>query len=179
MGGATKTGSGPKPAYGAGGTSYGGGAKSPYAAGSKSPSGIVPGLLIGSALGFWGTYWLIGAYHYPYAHPYSYYNASSKANETKPVECLCRTDQECGCDDNSADSEYMTSIIGNGSYDGLNKTLVNVANDTIYINGTLPNGTTASGGTDDVNGSDSMQSLLRSMGWWPIATTALALAYLA
>jgi hypothetical protein len=173
-----------RPSYGTGGSSYAGGAKQPYTSGSKSPSGILPGLFIGSTLGFWGTYWLVGAYHYPYTHPYGFYNQSSNRNESKPVECLCRVDEECGCDDNSADTTYMNSIIGNGSYDALNKSLVNVANvngtDTIYINGTLANGTTSSGGTEDpYSAAGGMSSLLHAAGWWPLATTALALAYIA
>ncbi|KAH8682452.1 hypothetical protein BX600DRAFT_44690 [Xylariales sp. PMI_506] len=180
-GGSTTTGSGPKPAYGSSGSYYGGGSTTPYRAGSTSPSGIVPGVLIGSSLGFWGgSYWALGAYSYPYAHPYVFHNVTTNQNETKPVECLCRQDQECGCDDNT-DTTYLSSVIGNGSYAGLNQTLVTVAaingTDTILINGTLPNGTTASGGTDSPNGVGGMQSILQAMGWWPIATTVLALAY--
>lgn len=172
------------PKYGSGGTSYGGGAKTPYRSGSTSPSGIVPGLLVGSALGFWGTYWLIGAYHYPYSHPYNYYNHSSNQNETKPVECLCRTDQECGCDDNSSDTTYMDGLIGDGNYTTMDKSLVNVATvngtDTIYINGTLANGTTASGGTESADSAaGGMGSLLQTAGWWPLAATAIAFAYVA
>lgn len=79
----------------------------------------------------------------------------------------------------------MSGLIGNGSYDSLNKTLVNVANvngtDTIYINGTLPNGTTASGGTESASSASDggMTALLRAAGWWPLAATALALSYVA
>jgi hypothetical protein len=135
-------------------------------------------------LGFWGSYWLLGAYSYPYTHPYYYHNATTNKNETKPVDCLCRTDQECGCDDNGDDA-YFATIIGNGTYQGLDKSVVNVADvngtSTIYINGTLPNGTTASGGTEDPDGvsaAGGMQSLLHTAGWLPIATTLLVLAYL-
>ena len=58
-----------------------------------------------------------------------------------------------------------------------------VKNDTdgrtyIYIDGTLPNGTTAAGGEDDPNdASDSYMAMLRSAGWWPVISTALALAF--
>jgi hypothetical protein len=181
-GGSTTTGSGTRPNYVAGGVYYGGGAKTPYTSGSRSPGGIVPGLLIGSSLGFLGTYWLLGAYSYPYTHQYYYHNDTTNKNETKPVDCLCRQDQECGCDDNGDDT-YFSSLIGNGTYAGLNQSVITVANangtDTIFINGTLPNGTTASGGTDSPNAAGNMQSVLRSVGWVPVATTLLALAYLA
>jgi hypothetical protein len=77
----------------------------------------------------------------------------------------------------------MNSILGNGSYAGLNQSVVTVANvngtDTIFINGTLANGTTASGGTEDPSAAGGMRSLLQAAGWWPLAATALALAYVA
>lgn len=127
--------------------------------------------------------WMAGAYCYPYAHPYTFQNVTTNNEETKPVECLCTIDQECGCDDNSDDKEYMSSILGDGSYEGLNKTLVDVATingtTTIVINGTLPNGTTASGGTEDAfSAADGVRGLIPAMGWWLIATTALAFARL-
>jgi hypothetical protein len=75
-------------------------------------------------------------------------------NQTKPVKCLCQEYSECGCEDNT-DPAYVTSLVGNGSTDAMNSTLVRAANvngtDTIFINGTLPNGTTSSGGTDSPN----------------------------
>ncbi|KAI4599618.1 hypothetical protein KJ359_001715 [Pestalotiopsis sp. 9143b] len=175
-------GSGVKPSYGAGGRYYAGGATQPYRAGTSSiGSGIVPGLFFGSALGFWGAYWLAGAYHYPYAHPYTFYNQSLNQNETKPVECLCKIDEECGCEDNSSNSEYMSDILGNGSYAGLNQAVITVASvngtDIIFINGTLANGTTASGGTEDANAAGGRGSLLGAAVWRPLAATALVLAY--
>ncbi|KAI1844583.1 hypothetical protein JX266_009256 [Neoarthrinium moseri] len=178
------SGSGSRPSYGAGGAAYSGGAKTPYTAGRNSPSGIPGGLLAGSAIGFLGAYWLVGAYHYPYHHPYGFYNRTTDKNETKPVECLCRADEDCGCDDNSEDTEYMNGLIGNGTYEGLDKSRVTVANangtDTIFINGTLPSGTTAdstnNGGSNAAGG---MKTLLKSAGWWPLAATALALAVVA
>lgn len=61
---------------------------------------------------------------------------------------------ECGCDDNG-NTTFLDSLIGDGSYAALNKSLVNVADingtSTIVLNGTLPNGTTAAGGTENVN----------------------------
>jgi hypothetical protein len=141
-------------------------------------------------------------YLYPYSHPFVFYNMSSNRNESKPVICACDETVECGCDDNS-DNAFMTDIIGNGrympacslidsnpiaadkmltshtSYDALNKSLVTVAavngTSTILINGTLPNGTTANGGTDDPNAGAGMQVLLRGAGWWPVVATVLAM----
>jgi hypothetical protein len=72
----------------------------------------------------------------------------------------------------------MNDLIGNGSYAALNKTLVNVADvngtSTILINGTLPNGTTASGGTESPNAADGMRALLQHAGWWPLVATVCA-----
>ncbi|KAI1328903.1 hypothetical protein F5Y16DRAFT_137365 [Xylariaceae sp. FL0255] len=180
-GGQTTTGSGARPAYG-GGTYYGGGATIPYAAGSRSHSGIVPALFVGAAI---GTIAFIGfelteAYFYPFTHQYYYHNATTNQNETKPVTCICSAYNPCGCDDNG-NATYFNSIIGDGSYANLNKSLVDVApnkttgNETIYINGVLPNGTTAAGGTESPNAAD---ALVQSLGWWPVLGTAAAMALL-
>jgi hypothetical protein len=101
------------------------------------------------------------------------------ANETKPVTCLCAEFSVCGCDDNS-DTTFLDSIIGDGDYTKLNKTLVQVADingtSTIILNGTLPNGTTATGGTEEADGSSSDSSsgsssgrasgFLQASGYW-------------
>ncbi|KAI0402865.1 hypothetical protein F4802DRAFT_336021 [Xylaria palmicola] len=187
QGGRTTTGSGPPPAYG-GGAYYGGGAVAPYPAGRRSGSGILPGLLVGAALGgvaFAGYAYLHGAYVYPYTHQYWYHNATTNMNETKPVICLCDPYNPCACDDNG-NQTYFRSVIGDGSYQNLNHSLVTISrnettqNLTIYINGELPNGTTAAGGTDapDSAADGGMMALARAAGWWPAATMAFALAFL-
>ncbi|KAI1636323.1 hypothetical protein F4809DRAFT_609690 [Biscogniauxia mediterranea] len=185
-GGSTTTGSGVRPAYG-GGAYYGGGAKVPYTAGSRSASGIVPGFVGGAALGavaFVGISWAYGAYLYPYAHRYYYHNATTNQNETRPVTCVCGQYSVCSCDDNG-NTTYFNSVIGDGSYEGLNKSLVTVADNstngnetTIYILGDLPNGTTAAGGTESPNDAGGMMDLLHVVGWWPVVTGAFTLAFL-
>jgi len=160
-GGSTRQGSGPTRSYGGGGY-YGGGASTPYKSGGKTPNGLFPGVLIGSAaaLVIFPGIWLYSAYPYYYSHPYHFYNSSFQnatqqgLNETLPVVCLCEENSVCGCDENN-DQSYLNDLVGNGSYAALNKTLVTVSevNDTLtralVLNGTLPNGTTAPGGTDD------------------------------
>ncbi|KAK3383045.1 hypothetical protein B0T24DRAFT_32200 [Lasiosphaeria ovina] len=185
-GGRTTTGSGPPPAYG-GGRYYGGGAAQPYKAGATSASGIKP-LLVGGlvggavALAFWPGIWAHSVYLYPYSHPHNYYNASSKLNETKPVVCGCDEFSECGCDENG-NSTYMDDVLGNGSYAGLNQSLVTVGNysgkETILINGTLPNGTTAAGGDEDPNNSAGagFRMLLENAGWWPVVATVCGMVF--
>ncbi|KAF2970078.1 hypothetical protein GQX73_g3582 [Xylaria multiplex] len=184
-GGRTTTGSGPAPKYGSGGSYYGGGAAAPYSPGTRAGS-IAPALLTGAALGgigFLGVSYLYGAYTYPYHNHYWYHNATTMMNETKPVICVCDSTTPCTCDDNG-DQTYFNSVIGNGSYADLNHTLVAVArndttgNLTIYINGGVPNGTTASGGTENPNAANSMKVLAQAAGWWPAATVAVALAFI-
>ncbi|KAI2472570.1 hypothetical protein F4781DRAFT_343416 [Annulohypoxylon bovei var. microspora] len=185
-GGSTTTGSGVRPAYG-GGTYYGGGAKQPYTSGSTSPTGIAPLVLGGAALGtigFLGAYYAYGAYAYPYTHQYWYRNATNNKNETKPVTCVCDYYETCGCDDNG-NQTYFNSVIGDGSYANLNKSLVTVADNdtthesTIYIQGTLANGTTSSGGTEDPNAAGkNLVALAQTAGWWPVITTVIAIALL-
>jgi hypothetical protein len=85
------------------------------------------------------------------------------------VTCLCAAYAECGCDD-SDNTTFLDSLIGDGSYANLNLSLVNVADvngtSTILLNGTLPNGTTIPGGTEDANGAGvSMQALVQSSGY--------------
>ncbi|KAF7888707.1 uncharacterized protein EAF02_003248 [Botrytis sinoallii] len=179
-GGATKAGSGPAPAYGA-----------------RSPLGIAPVFLGLGALSIFPGLWLYGAYSYPYHNPYSFRNHSATrngtnttsasietrqdsdttgVNETKPVTCLCAAYSECGCDD-SGNSTFLDQIIGDGSYAALNKSLVNVAEvngtSTILINGTLPNGTTASGGSDSAAG----RTIVEGLGWWVMVATVFATCF--
>jgi len=72
----------------------------------------------------------------------------------------------------------MNSIIGDGNPAKFNQSLVRVATvndtDTIFINGTLPNGTTADGGTDTTSGSMSMFSSPSAFGWALIAMTMVS-----
>jgi len=202
-GGSTRTGSGVQPNYG-GGKYYGGGSKTPYKSGGRSPLGIAPVFLGVAALSVFPGLWLYGAYSYPYHNPYGYYNRSARrnhtntrrdvvyaeltslvsrqddtgANETKPVDCLCAPYVSCGCDDNG-DTTFLDSLIGDGSYAGLNKSLINVVDingtSTIVLNGTLPNGTTVAdpSATEDVTGSGSTTTsstggayVLQASGYW-------------
>ncbi|KAF2427249.1 hypothetical protein EJ08DRAFT_689017 [Tothia fuscella] len=165
---------GVRPSYG-GGRYYGGGAAAPYTAGGRSARGIAPVAFLGvGALAFFPGIWLYGAYMYPYSYPYSYYNASSRANQTKPVRCICQQYSDCGCDDND-DPSYMRDLIGNGTEQALNSSLVRVANvnntDTIFINGTIPNVTTASG-----DSSAGMRSFGMETTGWLIIGGAVAVA---
>jgi len=184
-GGRTTTGSGPPPAYG-GGKYYGGGAVQPLKPGTRTASGINPVLLgVGlGALAFWPGLWLYGAYSYHYNNPYRFHNETHDPpeNQTKPIICACDPYMPCGCDENG-DQAYLNDLIGNGSYSHLNHTLITVANvngtETILINGTLPNGTTAAGGTEDpYSAGTGMQLLLENAGWWPLLATVGAAVFL-
>jgi len=179
-GGRTSSGSGVRPSYG-GGRAYGGGSSVPYSSGKKTPKGLIAGgILAGGALGFlgtaWAASWIYGAYPYHYNRPWVYYNQSSNQNETTPVNCLCGRYRSCGCDEND-DQNYIKSVIGNGSPAQFNKSLVTVANNgsqkTIFLNGDLPNGTTASGGTDSGVAGMSPKAA------WAFATFMLATVFVA
>lgn len=159
LGGSTRLGSGAPRAYGGG--VYGGGAAQPYKAGSKTPKGLIAGAVLAPFLlvGLLPGLWLYSVYPYHYTNPYRFYNQSETnstnpngTNSSLPVTCLCEEYRPCGCDEND-DKKYLDDLVGNGSYDALNKSLVNVADvngtTTLVINGTLPNGTTAPGGQDD------------------------------
>lgn len=180
-GGRTTTGSGAPRTYG-GGAYYGGGTTVPYRAGGVSTLGLATVGLFGVgalSLAFWPGVWYHPAYLYPYNNPWTYHNATTGNNETKPVTCGCDAYQECGCDDNNS-TDYVSNVVGDGSYSNLNRSLVTVANvngtDTILINGTLPNGTTADGGTESASSAAGMKELIEMAGWWPAALTVVVLA---
>ncbi|KAH7012143.1 uncharacterized protein B0I36DRAFT_224647, partial [Microdochium trichocladiopsis] len=90
-----------------------------------------------------------GQYVYVWKSSCIYYNATTRRNETKPAECICSIYEPCGCDENH-DESYTSGLLGNGSYQSLNKSAVLVYNrdehdSVILILGGLPNGTTAPG----------------------------------
>ncbi|KAF4956454.1 hypothetical protein FGADI_3812 [Fusarium gaditjirri] len=170
-GGGGSRGVGPQPSF-AGGRYYPGGSSKPYKSGTSSPGRIAPYALGGAALAFWPGLWLYGAYMYPYSHPYHYHNDTSDEDEERDVLCGCSRYEYCACDDNNS-TQYFDELIGNGSYDALNKSIVNVAEVngtmTILINGTLPNDTAL----PDENASDNGALLRRmtrieGMGWFTI-----------
>jgi len=186
VGGQTKSGSGPRPVYGSapygGGAYYGGGGAIPYKSGEKSKyAGLVPIFLGASVLAFWPGVWLYGAYLYPHPEPWVFFNETSNQEESRPVICACEPYLVCGCDWDDSDQfkQYMTLLIGNGDYDSLNHTLVTIAEVngtvTILINGTLPNGTTASGGEEDAG--VGTQTLLIHAGWWPVLAAVCAMVF--
>lgn len=151
----------------------------PYRAGAVSTLGIAPLFFVGAAsLAFWPGIWYHPVYLYPYGNSWTFHNETTNANETKPVKCGCDAYQECGCDDNNS-TDYVNSVLGTGAYSQLNQSLVTVATvngtDTILLNGTLPNGTTASGGTESASAGVGMRRLAEMAGWWPAAATVLAI----
>ncbi|KAM0669775.1 hypothetical protein ACQRIU_000170 [Beauveria bassiana] len=189
-GGTTRAGSGPQPRFG-GGQYYSGGSRVPFAAGSTR-NGIVPGLLIGSALAFWPALWLSGAYMYNYHDPYRFRNESNNnRDEELPVICGCAEGASCSCDDSGNTTATLNELVGNGSYAGLNKSVVTVGTKdgqkVLLINGTLPNGTTAQGDEDrdaDGNSTESSDSAavktaLENMGLWPVVLTVVAIVFAA
>ncbi|KAL1981693.1 hypothetical protein VTN96DRAFT_2307 [Rasamsonia emersonii] len=173
VGGFTKTGSGTPRTYG-GGSYYAGGASVPYTAGAKSPLGVTPYLLPLGALAVISTLWLYDAYAYPWSRPYQYHNLTTNTDETLPVVCLCQEYSECGCDNNN-NSTYVDSILGNNP---TNSSVVWIATvngtRTIFINGTLANGTTAA------DPSVSAAPAVRIMRWsryWAIVAIVSAMVW--
>jgi hypothetical protein len=130
------------------------GATVPYTAGGRSPTrGIAP-YAIGAGFFIFPGLWLYGVYAYPYALRY---NHTYPNGTTIPanVTCLCQRYQVCGCDPTD-NSTFVNQVINNGTNEPVNTSTVlytTFPNGTqaAYINGSLPNGTTASGGTDPSN----------------------------
>jgi len=176
LGGRTRDGSGTPPSYGG---RYTGGAAVPYSSGGKSPTrGITPFLLPIGALAFFPALWLFPAFAYPYAG-YGYHWYDNGRNRTANVTCLCQQYSVCGCDPGNGNDTIIAQQLTNGLGSGapVNSTQVRVVdfgngNTTAYINGTLDNGTTASGGTDPSN-DDQISAGIRLLtnygGYWVAA----------
>ena len=85
---------------------------------------------------------------------------------------------ECGCDDDNS-TTFLNSVIGNGSYAGLNKSLIIVSDvngtSTILLNGTLPNGTTASSGANYA----AARTIIEASGYWVMIAIVCATVYFA
>lgn len=114
------------------------------------------------------------------------YRRDDGVDVTMNVTCLCAQYSVCGCDDNN-NSTFLDSVIGDGT--NLNTSIVNFANingtQTVVLNGTLPNGTTAPGGTEDANPSSSSSSsssaanMLRTIGgYWVMVVIVGCTAFL-
>ncbi|KAM3424959.1 hypothetical protein BST61_g6930 [Cercospora zeina] len=141
-GGATRAGSGPSRGYG-GGRFYGGGSPIPYTAGQRRV-GIGAPLLLGAgallvfpAFAAYGAY---GAYSYAYPYYWNYRNESSGRNESHPAQCWCSRFQPCSCDPNN-ETDYQNSVANNATQAKLVR-LDGENNDTLVVDGTLPNGHT-------------------------------------
>ncbi|RAH83976.1 hypothetical protein BO86DRAFT_377492 [Aspergillus japonicus CBS 114.51] len=167
VGGSTRSGSGRQPAYG-GGKYYAGGATAPYTSGARSRTGITPYLLPATGLAFFG-FWAYNVYAYPYPHHYYYVNQSSHRNESMPVVCLCQQYLECGCDDNS-NSTYYESLFNGSQPTNTSITRLATVNgtDSIYINGTLPNGTTVADSSASAAAAGPTSQVSLSIGYWTI-----------
>jgi len=161
--GSSSSGSGTPRSYG-GGSRYAGGAAQPYRAGG-TPSGWrgpAPLLLGVGALALFPGLWLYGAYSYRYNDdkPVTYYNETSNQNETRRVQCLCAENADCGCDD-TQDQSYLNEVAND-------KAVSSVRNNTLYINGTLEEGTTAPGTASSAATGSLTQKLMEASGYWPV-----------
>ncbi|EEP82701.1 predicted protein [Uncinocarpus reesii 1704] len=178
-GGSSRSGSGRPRTYGGGGY-YAGGSSVPYTAGRRSPKGLFPFFLPVALLAFFPGLWLYGAYAYQTNHGFNWRNRTSNRNESIPIVCLCQEYSVCGCDDNN-NSTYIQSLLNDVDRNGLprNSSVIKTVevNGTtkIYINGTLPNGTTAPDPSITENISNHVvPQILRLSGYWTMAAIVLA-----
>lgn len=169
---------GPQPTF-AGGRYYAGGSVRPFKAGAASPGGIRPYPMAGAALSFWPGVWLYGAYMYPFTDTCSYHNETSDKDEERPVLCGCSWYENCECDDPDS-APYFKELIGSGSYEALNKSIVDVAEingtKTILINGTLPNDTALAGDKD--KNSAPARYVVGTFGYWPTIAVVVGTVFI-
>lgn len=131
---------------------------------------MTPFLLPLGALAFFPGTWHYGIWAYPYGHPYFWHNQTSKHNESLPVVCVCQEFSECGCDQNHNRTYF------NDLFDGQipkNTSHVRVAEvngtEKIFINGTLPNGTTRA----NPNATGSGATIAQTSGYWVMAAVVV------
>lgn len=183
-GGISHKGSGISPAYGSGRSGdpriYGGGVIVPYPAGGHSPTANLDGkpFPADEVAKIWPGYWgLFSVYFYSYRQSYSFRNQSTKPakTETLPVICLCTQYVVCGCDETGSKAN-LRELIGKGDYRKLNRSLVLATSyhrhKTIFLNGTLANGTT----TSDALGGLGFSSGF-ALGFWPVAVSTLVAVF--
>lgn len=116
---------------------------------------------------------LYGAYSYGYPYYWTYRNNTSGQNETHPAQCMCaRYSQYCSCDSNN-DTDYQNAVANNATAAKL-VTLPGNTTQTLVVDGTLSNDTTAP--TSDTTSSGAMK-MTEMMGWWPMVAAAVATAY--
>ncbi|PGH10154.1 hypothetical protein AJ79_05509 [Helicocarpus griseus UAMH5409] len=181
IGGSSRYGSGTPRGYG-GGAYYGGGAAVPFSAGKASRKGLLPFVFLPiAALAFFPGVWLYGAHAYHVGH-WDYRNTSDpNGNATKiPVECLCQRYGVCGCDKND-NSTYLNDLLKDKDEFGMpkNTSTIRVATvngtKSIYINGTLDNGTTNADPSIAEGGSSLATPMISRLGgYWVMVTLVVA-----
>lgn len=139
-----------------------------------------PFLLPATAIAFFPGVWLHPAFAYPFSGYSGYHWYADGRNHTANVTCLCQEYSVCGCDpvdpNNASSVNALAQQLTNGTGSGapVNTTTVRIIdfgadNTTAYINGTLDNGTTASGGTDPSNESQISDAAVLAInygGYW-------------
>jgi hypothetical protein len=153
-----------------GGSRYAGGASTPYRAGStpagwRGPSPLLLGAGVGALVFFPGLY-LGGAYLYHHNNNdgrgdqrQTYYNQTSNMNETRPVECICANDAQCGCSDDLFENKTTLNEFAN------NKEVSTVRNNTLFINGTLEE---EQADSQSSAAGSFQQKLIEATGFWPV-----------
>ncbi|OJD17270.1 hypothetical protein AJ78_02604 [Emergomyces pasteurianus Ep9510] len=183
LGGSSRSGSGSPRSFG-GGNFYSGGASVPYSAGSKSRKGLLPfAFLPLAALAFFPGLWLFGAHAY-HIGDFDYRNISQPNATTvrMPIECLCQRYGVCGCDKND-NATYIDQLLSEKDKDGMPKNTTSIrvvpkddGSTTIYVNGTLANGTTNPDPSiqEDAGAVVAPPMLSRLGGYWVMASLVVA-----
>lgn len=103
---------------------------------------LLGGAALGLGIGLGAGALAYGAYNYDLDRA-TYYNETAMAQQTSSVKCYCARYQPCSCDRSDDEGAYVESLIGNGSYAAMQENKVTkISNNTLYIDGSLTNGTT-------------------------------------
>lgn len=121
----------------------------------------------------------------PYNYHHRYHNDTSDEDEEREIICGCAEDSVCMCDEIDDDDDFWDDLIGDGDYDKLNKTLVDVSKvngtTTILVNGTLPKGTTVHSDDEDDYAeylTNAANTALQTLGLWPAVGAMMGMVLL-
>lgn len=102
----------------------------------------------------------------------TYHNDTSGRDNTDDVRCWCAQDEQCSCDDLDDDDErdFIESVIGDGSYQTmLANNVTRLSNNTLYIDGSVPNGASTSSDNESSAAGFGLVGLAQNAGLVAIA----------
>lgn len=144
----------------------------PYVAG-QNVNGMRPYVAPAAALAFFPGLLLLGAYLYHYPN-YNYTDRETHKNRTIPVICFCQEYNDCSCDNNS--TAYQKGFDHGQPTNGSDVQVATVnGTRSIFVNGTVPNVTSAASDASPLNPG---QSMVLNSGYWAMVAVVIGAVWM-